>query len=298
MRRWIAWLCSFAMCLCLFTGVNVNPQMTAQAQELTAGDFSYTVRSDGTAEITDYTGTATEVVIPDTIDGYTVAFIGVAAFYGCTDLVSVTIPDSVTSIGDSAFSDCSVLTEIDVDEGNDAYSDIDGVLFDKLQIILIQYPCGKTDTEYSVPDSVTTIGAFAFLSCESLSSITIPDSVTSIGWGVFADCTKFTDVYYGDNEEQWRAIDIGDENAELSNATIHYNATMPTTTTEEPQGFKGDLSGDGKVTIADAVMLYYHVNGKTPLGSDNGADMNDDGKVNIQDAVKLYYFVNGKIGKL
>ncbi len=61
---------------------------------------------------------------------------------------------------------------------------------------------------------------------------------------------------------------------------------------------KGDLNGDGKVAIVDAVQLYYYVNGKTPLGDESSADMNDDGKINISDAVKLYYFVNGKIAEL
>ncbi len=63
-------------------------------------------------------------------------------------------------------------------------------------------------------------------------------------------------------------------------------------------GVKGDLNGDDKVTIMDAVMLYYHVNGKTPLTDESGADMNGDGKVNISDAVTLYYFVNGKTNSL
>ncbi len=63
-------------------------------------------------------------------------------------------------------------------------------------------------------------------------------------------------------------------------------------------GLKGDLSGDGKVNITDAVMLYYHVNGKKLLEDTSGADLTADGKINITDAVRLYYFVNGKIENL
>ena len=119
--------------------------------------------------------------------GDSVTTIGEMAFDGCSSLTSVTIPDSVTSIGDWAFTGCSSLTEF---RGKFASEDgrcliIDGTLNSFA-------PAGLT--EYTIPDSVTTIGRGAFYWCSSLTSIAIGDSVTTIGYGAFWDCSSLTSV--------------------------------------------------------------------------------------------------------
>ena len=112
--------------------------------------------ADGELEIKDSTENVSNIVIPSSINGYSVTTIGDDAFSDCTALTSIVIPDSVTTIGYSAFYYCSSLTSI------------------------------------VIPDSVTSIGGGAFRYCYSLTSVVIPDSVTTIGEYAFYDCTSLT----------------------------------------------------------------------------------------------------------
>ena len=149
-------------------------------------DFKYEIDGN-TVTITKYTGSASSVTIPDGVTS-----IGDRAFYDCESLTSVTIPDSVTSIGGGPFAACDQLTEIRVSAGNTHFKSEDGILFTADGKTLIQFPKGKYLTEYTIPDSVTSIGNEAFGWCESLRSVTIPDSVTSIGDSAFRDCWSLT----------------------------------------------------------------------------------------------------------
>ena len=129
------------------------------------------------------------ITIPDSVTE-----IGLEAFSGCTSLTNITIPDSVTEIGSSAFSGCSSLTAIDVEVGNNNYTSVNGVLFNKGKTELICYPAGKTDKSYNIPNSVTSIGYSAFINCTSITSITIPDSVTSIDGSAFGGCSSLKSI--------------------------------------------------------------------------------------------------------
>ena len=117
-----------------------------------------------------------------------------AAFFGCSALTSIIIPNSITTIGNSAFFACTALTSINVDSENPNYSSDDGVFFNKDKTNLLQYPAGKTNNSYTVPNSVTTIERDAFFACTALASITLPNSVAIIGEGAFAYCTTLTSV--------------------------------------------------------------------------------------------------------
>ena len=121
----------------------------------------------------------TSVTIPDSVTS-----IGNFAFYGCSGLTSITIPDSVISVGEYAFYGCSGLTSVTIGNGvtsigNEAFYNCSGL------------------TSVTIPDSVTSIGNEAFYNCSGLTSVTIPDSVTSIGNYAFAGCSGLTSVTIG-----------------------------------------------------------------------------------------------------
>ena len=124
--------------------------------------------------------------------GNSVTSIGYMAFNSCRSLTSVTIPSSVVYIRSGAFNYCSNLSSINVASGNTHYSSIDGVLYNYVQDTLIQCPCAKTSI--TIPNSVTSIGDYAFNNCRNLTSITIPSNITSIGEEAFTDCRGLTSI--------------------------------------------------------------------------------------------------------
>ncbi len=124
--------------------------------------------------------------------------IGEYAFYSYNSLRSVNIPKSVTYIDATAFRSCHSLSGILVDAENEEYSEEYGVLFDKNKETLLQYPPLKVGgAEYSVPDTVRTIEAYAFYNNNNLTAVTIPDRVEIIGKSAFDGCDKLARVELG-----------------------------------------------------------------------------------------------------
>jgi len=188
----------------------------------------------------------TTITIPDSVTS-----IGHSAFSNCYGLTNITIPDSVTSIGDGAFASCCCLTNITIPDsvtsiGESAFDYCQGLTSITIPNSVVSIGYGAFHhcnglTNITIPDSVTSIANYAFDNCSSLTSITIPDSVTSIGEGAFWRCNRLRDVYYGGDETDWAAIQIGGNNNEdLTNATIHYNSNGgDVTTVGERKNFNG-----------------------------------------------------------
>ena len=123
--------------------------------------------------------------------GNSVTSIGDDAFYGCSGLSSLNIPNSVTSIGERAFKGCSGLTSIIVEKGNKTYdsrNDCNAIIETQSNALIV----GSNNA--IIPNSVTSIGDYAFYGCSGLTSITIPNSVTSIGKEAFMDCSGLTSI--------------------------------------------------------------------------------------------------------
>ena len=182
--------------------------MTAQAEESkTYGDFTYEEAKDGIT-ITKYKGDKKKVVIPDKINGTEVISIGDSAFWNCSSLTSITIPEGVTSIGDFAFDLCLNLTSITLPNSLTCIGSYGFATTDLTSITIPEnvrsigceafFSCDKLK-KVVLPEGITRISSKTFAMCSNLTSITIPDSVTSIGKGVFFSCPKLKSVVIPDS---------------------------------------------------------------------------------------------------
>jgi hypothetical protein len=120
--------------------------------------------------------------------------IGKESFSHCYNLTEVHIPASVSSIDWGAFAGGNHLSEIQVAADNPAYTSVDGVLFDKALTTLMQYPAGKKDEVYTIPNTVTHIAPHAFSDCVHLIKVVIPETVTFIGEKAFFYCARLKDL--------------------------------------------------------------------------------------------------------
>ena len=121
------------------------------------------------------------------------------AFYGCTGVTSVDIPYSVLRIVNDAFKGCSGIKKFTVNENNQSYKDVDGILFSKDNKMLIKYPAKKETAEYVISEEVSLICTDAFMDNEFLKKITIGNFVTAISDNSFKNCTALEEVELGGN---------------------------------------------------------------------------------------------------
>lgn len=191
-------------------------------------DFEFT--PDNTAVIvTKYNGIAADVTIPSRYKGKPVTAINNAVFPNSA-VTSVTIPDSVTSIPDAAFVNCSELTNISIPNsvtyiGLSAFSSCTSLKSITLPSSLrsiseaLFFGCSQLTT-IQIPDSVSSIQAYAFYNCGKLETIRIPVSVTSIGDYAFDGCPSSMTVTYSGSKTQWDAITKGSYNGVLENKLV------------------------------------------------------------------------------
>ena len=129
-----------------------------EIQAATEDVFYYDTNGVSTITITGYEGSASELVIPDTIDGYTVTKIGAEVFQKNTNLSTVTLPSGLVSIGSYAFYECTNLKSI------------------------------------VIPDAVTSIGTEAFYGCSSLASVELSSNLITLGYNAFVNCVALSSI--------------------------------------------------------------------------------------------------------
>ena len=205
MRKLIATLTLCVLFLCC-----ILPGAVAE-QSLKAGDYTYIIQHDGTAEIILYEGTETTLVVPQELNGTPVTAIGPSAFQAddylaelvikdgmvslgdyafrrCVNLTKVTLPATLTEVGMNPFEGCAALTDLIVDEGNPNLYLNDGVLFSREDSRLICYPMTKEYSAYTLPDGTRIIGASAFYGNETLTQVVVFNTVRAIGRRAFYQC--------------------------------------------------------------------------------------------------------------
>ena len=160
--------------------------------ELTAVNFDQDgkMKSIGTNAFRECTSLPS-VAFPESLSD-----LGHNSFSGCDSIISISIPASVRHIGLGVFADCSNLTAISVAEANTEYCSKDGVLFDKAKKTLVQYPASKSIIDYTIPDSVISVGEYAFYGCSSLATVTVSKSVVDIKYNAFQGCGLLSSVVF------------------------------------------------------------------------------------------------------
>ena len=242
----------------------------------------------------------TAVTIPNSVTD-----IDVCAFLSCKALSAVTIPDSVTSIGGSAFSNCDLLTgvwvpagvsnisvsafgscdsltAIDVDPQNRCYSSLNGVLFNKDQTDLIEYPAGKSASSYTVPSGVTTIKEWAFENCVYLTEVILPDSVTTLESLAFFFCDVLSTVTIGSG------VTVIEDNAFFNCqglSAIHVNEANDSFCSQDGVLFNKDKTELIKYPIAKPDSAYTIPYGVERIGAYAFAECGALTAVTIPDSV-------------
>lgn len=195
-------LSSFTALLCIACVLTIGQPLSVNAEiygkEITYGYLTYQTvdeNEDGMFDYIQITGCdklITEVEIPSEINGVPVTTIRYGAFFSCS-IKSITIPNTITSIGDDAFFRCENLSNVKL--GNNVLSIGDNA-----------FACCKNISNINIPDCVVSIGKNAFYSC-SLTDITLPDSVASIGREAFSNCENLLNINVAKNNMNYSSID-------------------------------------------------------------------------------------------
>ena len=221
-----------AWCRIDFANYSATPMYYAQNIRLNGSKIASVTVPEGVTELK-YTfygfKDLIRVTLPKSLTG-----LGEKTFYNCTSLTNLTIPDGVTAIGDRACSGCTSLASVTIPAsvtsiGDRAFEDCSGLTSVTIPEGVTTIGIGAFEdcrslANVTIPDSVTTIGSSAFYGCKNMASVTIPEGVTVIGSGAFSDCSSLTSVTI---PEGVTTIGIGafEDCSSLANVTIPDSVT-------------------------------------------------------------------------
>lgn len=224
MKRFILTLLCF---LCF--GITFGNEPSVVSGEYIIDDWKIYISEEGNISIEDYKGSSENVAIPDNFDGFPVVSIGQNAFLK-KDVVSVTIPDSVTYIGYSAFNSCPKLKSVVISKSVETISESAFSYCKSLEKIVIPDSVKKIEssafygcenlTSVDFGNSLEEIGYYAFYYCSSLTSVVIPDSVKDIYDYAFSNCESLTDFTIGKSVLRFDYSQIFSEMAKLHTITL------------------------------------------------------------------------------
>ena len=227
------------------------------------GDFAWIENEDGMT-LAGYLGGATELTLPADYKGENYV-IGADVFKDNTVITSVTIPNSVTSIGYDAFSGCTRLEKVCINDLA-AWCGIDFGSADANPLYYAKnlYLNGELLTELVIPDNVTNIRDYVFNYCTRLTSVTIPNSVTSIGFGAFYNCKGLTRIDIGNNVTTI-------EHSAFSNCTSLTSIMIPNSVTNIKMGAFLSCTSLKELHFEDGEnTLYLGHNAYTSSGTGKG----------------------------
>lgn len=171
-----------------------------ESETITSKDktYEYVVSSDDSdkefAVLEAYLGNDSDVVIPSEIDGIKVKKIGDNTFYDKKTIKTVTVPATIEDFGRASFYGCESLLEFKVDDANEIYKAVDGMLFGKDDQVLFCCPPAKKLTSYTVPEGVVAIANSAFGQCKDLETVELPSTLKYIMTYSFAECTALKSI--------------------------------------------------------------------------------------------------------
>lgn len=213
-------------------------------------------------EIIGYYGSDENIAIPDFIGGYPVTSIADVAFEGCT-FKSVLIGEGVGSISLTAFAKLSMLKDIEVAEGNPNYKTNSGVLYNSDMTQLLHYPRAKDGADFSVPETVTTIGNNAFANTLSLNAVNIPETVVTINSKAFL-ASSVTTVNYAGSGIAWSKVSKASDSG-VANLSISYGKYTATFVAEGEAISQTDYKpGETIVKPENPTLKYYDFAGWSP----------------------------------